>query len=105
MCRSKGKTDIPGEEKHRRKKLTKSDITFNHLTHLEMQSDDTIDENDIYMFHIGSKLKSALYPVKIATQKVNLLTDSGSTLNCLDEQQCKNLSISSTITTKDSRHI
>ena len=37
------------------------------------------------MFHIESKLKSALYPIKIGTQKVNLLIDSGSTLNSLDE--------------------
>ena len=37
------------------------------------------------MFHIESKLKSALYPIKIGTQKVNLLIDSGSILNILDE--------------------
>jgi len=43
------------------------------------------------MFLIGSKLKSAFYPIKIGTQEVNLLIDSGPTLNILDEPHCYQL--------------
>ena len=82
-CRSKGQTDIPGEEKQRRKHANKHQTS--HLAHQETQSNENSDENDIYMFPIESKLKSALYPIKVVTQKVKLLIDSGSTLNILDE--------------------
>ena len=72
------------EEKQRRKSANKHQTS--HLDHRETQ-DETSDENDTYMFYIESKIKSALYPIKIGTQKVNLLIDSGFTLNILDEQQ------------------
>ena len=83
MCRSKGKTDTLTEEKQKRKSANKDQTS--HKTHQEAPSDNISDENDVYMFHIESKLKSALHPIKIGTQKVNLLIDSGSTLNILDE--------------------
>ena len=58
MCRSKGKTDIPSEEKQRRKSAYQHQTS--HLAHREVQSNETSDEYDIYMFHIESTLKSAL---------------------------------------------
>ena len=42
-------------------------------------------------FRISSPLQSALFPVKIGTQEFNLLIDSGSTINILDEKHFSKL--------------
>ena len=102
MCKTKNPSSSSSKPQHQQRKSNNNNYHYkgkqhviNAATHTEHESEKSSDD-DVYVFQIGNK--SDTHPILINNTKIDVIIDSGSTINILDENSFKLIKPQPTVT-------